>query len=109
MGVVARKPKKRVHREWFRCVDRGGRKSCPNCKAKLEPGELIWSWGEYVRAKFRHIEDVCKNCWGELVEKLKAHAGDCGCTFELEVRGAPRPAWLTMEHPACVTTPTDNR
>lgn len=98
MVAVKRKPKRRVHREWFRCVERGGRKSCPTCKAKIEPGEHIWSWGEYVRAKFRHIEDVCKNCWDALVVKLKDHAADCGCSFELEARGASRPTWLTMEN-----------
>lgn len=97
-------PKPRVHREWFRTVERGGRKSCPSCRAKLEPGEWIWSWGEYVRAKFRCIRDVCKNCWPEVQKRLKDHAGDCGCVFELEARGASRPAWMTME---CNTVPID--
>lgn len=51
--------------------------------------------------KFRHIRDVCKVCWPEVREELKAHAGGCGCTFELVAHGTTRPDWMTMdEHPA---------
>lgn len=103
MVAAAGKPKVRTHREWFRCVERGGRKSCPECRQKLAPGEWVWSWGQYVRAKFRHIKDVCKNCWPDLVKELKDHAAGCGCAFELEARGAPRPPWMTMEESCPVT------
>jgi len=89
-------PKQRIHREWFRRVDRGGRKSCSGCGAKLEPGESIFSHGEYVCAKFRRIQDVCKSCWPSVAKKLKEHVAGCGCVFELMVCGSPQPAWLSL-------------
>jgi hypothetical protein len=101
MPRLAKKPKPRVHREWFKPVSRGGRKSCPTCRAKLEPGESIWSWGEYVYGKFRAIRDVCKNCWSGLVSDLKAHTDDCGCTVELVPYHAAKPAWMTLGEPIC--------
>lgn len=95
--TTKRKPKQRVHREWFRTVSRGNRKSCPTCRAKLEAGEWIWSWGEYRYGKFRAIKDVCKACWPKLAVDLNDHTAECGCAVELEARGASRPAWMNLE------------
>lgn len=97
----ARRP--RVHNEWFRQVDRGGRKSCPSCRAKLEPGEKIWSWGEYLRAKWHSVKDVCKNCWPEVRKRLLAHEKDCpeNCTIELCGRGDQLPHWMTLGELVC--------
>lgn len=97
MPKVAKKPKQRVHREWLRVVSRGNRKSCPTCKAKLEPGEWIWSWGEYRYGKFRAIRDVCKTCWPNLAADLTDHTAECGCAVELVARGASKPAWMNLE------------
>jgi len=91
------KIKVRTHREWFRPVSRGNRKSCPSCKCKLEAGEWIWSWGEYRHAKFRSIKDVCKNCWATVRKDLVAHTANCGCSVELVCTGAVKPAWLQLE------------
>lgn len=90
-------PKARSHNEWFRTVELGGRKSCPECRAKLEAGEWIWSWGEYVRAKFHRIRYVCKACWPDVRDRLNSHTADCGCTVDIVCRGAPRPPWMTLE------------
>lgn len=89
-------PKQRTHNEWFFPVARNNRKSCSHCHAKLEPGESIWGWYEYVRAKKRHIRDCCKACFPEVKARLLDHTGDCGCAVELQVCG-PRVAWLTLE------------
>lgn len=92
-------PKQRIHREWFRPVKAGGRKSCPNCKARLEEGESLWQWGEYHYTKWRNVLSVpfCKACYEETVAKnLISHKGDCGCDFELVGKGHRLPEWLTI-------------
>lgn len=95
--------KQRNHNEWFTTVSLGKRKSCPCCKAKLESGESIWSWGEYVRAKWRTVKHFCKNCFVDEVQTpLASHTGDCGCTVSLVFKGASQPDWLVMPAtPAC--------
>lgn len=98
-----RKVKPRTHREWFRVVSRGNRKSCSHCRQKLDDKEWIWSWGEYRNAKFRSIRDVCKKCWPELKTELNKHVAGCGCKVEIECRGAEQPAWLNLGvEEACV-------
>jgi len=90
--------KLRQHNEWFRTVSMGNRKSCPCCHEKLEPGESIWSWGEYVCAKWRTVKHFCKNCFVKEVQTpLAAHAGPCGCTINLVGYRSSLPAWLTLK------------
>ena len=95
--------KMRIHREWFRTVSLGNRKSCPNCKETLPQGEKIWSWGQYVRAKWQTIQYCCGDCFPtDVIPRLREHAAGCGCTFALEVKlgfDEVRPAWLTLEEP----------
>jgi hypothetical protein len=94
------KPKIVIHREWFRTIKVGGRKSCPNCKVKLEAGESIWQWGNYVNAKWHNVLPVgfCKACYNESVRQpLIKHAKACGCKIELVgYQGVRLPAWLTI-------------
>lgn len=94
----------RQHNEWFRTVSLGGRKSCPECLSKLEPGEFIWSHGEYVRAKWRTVTHFCKNCFDYKVRgALVAHTSGCGCTVNLCQKGPePLPDWLSLT-PMCAT------
>jgi hypothetical protein len=93
--------KQRNHNEWMFPVSLGGRKSCPDCKAKVGPGELIWGWYEYVRAKKRLVRHFCKSCFPEVREKLNSHSGDCGCTVTLQICTTDdrKPAWMTLEQP----------
>ena len=92
------KTKLRQHNEWFRPISLGNRKSCPTCKNKLKPREMIWSWGEYHNAKWRTVKHFCSQCFAEEVRKpLLEHTGDCGCTINLVVREAPQPEWLTLK------------
>ena len=92
--------KPKVHREWFRSVSFGGRKSCPECHAKLLPGEWIWTWGEYRNAKFRAIQHFCKSCWPTIRLLLVEHADECGCNFEFCIKGGSiQPDWLTLAVP----------
>lgn len=97
--------KPRVHNEWFRSVSLGNRKSCPSCGDKLEPGEKVWSWGEYVRAKWRTVMHFCKHCYEKSVcAPLLAHAGPCGCKIELVAYGGERlPEWLVLVKPVIKT------
>ena len=91
-------PKLRNHNEWFTTVSLGGRKSCPLCKAKLGPREWIWSWGEYVRGKWRTVKHFCKECYPEEVRKpLLRHTEECGCNVTIVVKHAVRPEWLELE------------
>lgn len=74
------------------------RKSCPTCKAKLPPGEWVWSWGEYINAKWNTVTHFCINCFHEECQvRLNAHREECGCTFNLVAYGGdPLPDWLTL-------------
>jgi hypothetical protein len=92
-----RKVKERIHREWFRTVSLGNRKSCPSCGTKLAEGEQIWSWGEYVRAKWRTVRHLCSKCWSDVKADLIPHANECGCQFELVGYGGQKlPEWMTL-------------
>lgn len=94
------KVKVRVHNEWFRTVSLGNRKSCPTCSAKLPAGESVWSWGEYVRAKWHTVKHFCVNCFEDQVRKpLVSHAGPCGCQIQLQFRGETQPDWFTLADP----------
>lgn len=102
-----KKRKDRIHREWFRTIIAGNRKSCPGCHAKLESGELIWQWGEYVCSKWRNVlkGGFCKTCYHERVEvPMVQHRDECGCNFELVAYGGAKlPEWLKLgESGQCV-------
>lgn len=89
--------KVKVHNEYFRTVSLSKRKSCPSCHAKLLPAEQIWSWGNYVSARWYTVQYFCKQCWDECQQRLIAHAQPCGCTFQLiAYHGDKLPAWLTL-------------
>lgn len=89
----------------YTCVigNESSRKSCPTCKAKLGDGEWVWSWGEYLNAKWNTVTHFCRACFHEEVQvRLIAHRDDCGCDFQLVgYQGATLPDWLTL--PPCVT------
>lgn len=102
-------PKDRIHREWFRPIREGGRKSCPCCHEKLE-GESIWSHGNYVNAKWRTVGKFCRKCFGNIAEHLMEHKAECGCSFELVGYHCVLPRWLRLPRvcrkPVVVVTPT---
>jgi len=88
--------KQRNHNEWFREVSLGGRKSCPCCRAKLQPGESIWSWGQYVVGKWQTIKHFCKSCFvEEVATELTDHTATCGCTVSLQFQSR-QPQWLRL-------------
>ena len=89
-------PKTRVHNEWFQPLKLT---SCPcGCK-KTE----VFAWGEYVNGRWCTVGHFCKMCFSkEVVPRLIAHAGDCGCTFELRPRcGYSIPKWIKMPALKC--------
>lgn len=92
---MANKAKPRVHREHFRQVSLGGRKSCPSCGEKLNGGS-IWSWGEYVNAKWRTVKHFCEKCFPKIRLQLLEHKAECGCAFELKGYHCSLPKWLTL-------------
>lgn len=83
--------KPRNHNEWFRPIDRP--KHCPHCGAHAQ----VWTWGEYVRAKWRNVDHFCQHCFARIREQLNAHAGPCGCTITLVGYHCELPAWLTLK------------
>ena len=94
--------KQKVHNEYFRTVSLGKRKSCPHCGHKLHPGEQIWSWGNYVSAKWVTVDHFCKLCFDVpyrgVKQRLQAHSEPCGCAFELIGYGGEKlPTWLTLD------------
>jgi hypothetical protein len=101
---MARKNRPRIHNEWMRAVQRGNRKSCTECHEKLDPGESIWSWGEYHNVRFRNIRDVCKKCWPQLTKLLVDHERQCpeNCTIQIICMGSSRPWWMVLPREACL-------
>ena len=92
-----KKAKVRSHNEHFRQVSLGNRKSCPTCRCKLAENESVWSWGEYVRAKWHTVKHFCRECFEEEVRvPLLGHAGDCGCNIVLCGYHGKLPEWLTL-------------
>ena len=95
--------KQRIHNEYFRTVSLSHRKSCPTCKEKLLPGESIWSWGEYIFAKWRTVRYFCKCCYPEVQRDLTVHREECGCDFNLIMYGGEQqPEWLEL--PECTVS-----
>jgi len=80
------------------------RKSCPTCKAKLEPGEYVWSWFEYVNLRQQAITRFCKACFDQQVKsKLADHVESCGCEINFIYYSAPSsgvPEWLRWNAPS---------
>ena len=91
--------KQREHREWFRPVSLGNRKSCPSCHARLGDSECVWSWGEYVCGKWRTVRHFCRECWPLARAELNGHAGGCGCRIALVGYHCTLPGWLTLVCP----------
>lgn len=86
-----------VHNVYFRTVSLGNRKSCPSCKVKLPVGEKLWSWGEYQRGKWYTVQHFCSQCFAEVRARLKGHAFQCRCSFNLVgYCGEQLPVWLTL-------------
>lgn len=75
------------------------RKSCPSCKERLEKDEWVWSWGEYVNAKWRTVRHFCKHCFPEVRRDLQVHRDDCGCNFNLICKDSIEcPSWLRLDY-----------
>lgn len=88
--------KQRVHGEYFQPLVR---KVC-DCGQKTK----VWAWGEYVAGRWRTVMHFCEHCFpSRVLGRLSAHAGECGCTFELRARAGsgPLPAWLTLNDASC--------
>ena len=94
---MARKQAQRVHGEYFQAITR---KSCPCGSNSVRGGvkHQVYAWGEYVRAKWRTVDYFCEKCFQtRVIPQLIAHAGGCGCTFELRARsGHSIPSWIRM-------------
>jgi len=83
------------HNEWFRPVT----KTTCSCGQKKTQ---VYSWGEYVCAKWRTIDYVCQNCFPIVSERLQQHKKECGCEFKLiGYRGCSLPDWLKMPVQSC--------
>lgn len=96
--------KNRVHNEWFRPVVR---KSCPcgSNRKRNAPKNQVWAWGEYVAARWYTVDYFCEKCFQErVVPRLRAHAGECGCSFELKAKSGhgELPPWLRLQN-ACAS------
>jgi hypothetical protein len=59
-------------------VSRGGRKTCPTCKSKLNK-KSIYSQGEYINAKFKLCgPDFCYYCCSEFVDSIRQYEKTSG-------------------------------
>lgn len=88
-------PKLRQHNQYFRTVTA---RTC-NCGAQYKEGGHVWSWGEYVRAKWYTVKWFCEKCFHyEVKDLLTGHTDTCGCKVNLVgYQGQQLPEWLTLE------------
>ena len=87
---MSTKEKVRVHKEWFRLIQR---RNC-SCGKK---GVQVYSWGEYRNAKWNTVEYICQSCWKDWADKLKSHTKAAECRFELVGKDCKLPDWLTLD------------
>lgn len=93
MTVASRKQK--TYNAWFRTVSLGNRKSCPECKCKLPPGESIWTWGDYYRVKWHNVTHFCRQCFATKVfSRLYHHLQWFRCGLVVCAYREPLPDWL---------------
>ena len=81
-----------THHEYFQ---RLAETTCPCGVKKTE----VFSWGEYANGRWRTISYCCEACFTvRVVGLIEAHAGDCGCVFELRPRSGtgPLPGWIKL-------------
>lgn len=90
--TARRKPRLRVHREWFRTIQKT---VCPTCGSgdkrfsdpRINKPTTVLSWGEYVYGKWHTVMHFCQHCFPTEVEpKLADHVKKCGCSFEFVAR-----------------------
>jgi hypothetical protein len=83
--------KPRIHNEWFQPIVKT---SCPCGRKKT----TVVAWGQYVRCRWNTIDHCCQDCFdSRVVGRLLAHAGQCGCHFQLQARSGYRlPDWIRM-------------
>lgn len=83
--------KQRIHNEWFQKIVK---RTCPCGQKKTD----VFAWGEYHRARWNTIKHFCQACFPEIQNQLIAHAGSCGCEFNLTARSGhgPLPEWIKM-------------
>jgi hypothetical protein len=82
--------KARQHNEWFKLIVK---RTCSCGQKKTD----VYSWGEYIAARWNTIDYVCESCFPQIVNRLLSHAQDCGCEFNLiGYRGTILPAWLKL-------------
>lgn len=94
------KGKQQVHNEWFMSSSYPRCECGSNKASRAQAGQdaTVYIWGEYHNGKWRRIMTVCEACFNEqVIPKLKAHAGPCGCTFVLNARSGHSIApWLKL-------------
>lgn len=76
---------------YLRIVKLNNRKSCPTCKTKLDEDQSIYSSGEYIRAKWRNIENFCQHCFPQLNKKLRNEFDNLGYKG---YQGCKIPSWI---------------
>lgn len=83
--------KAKIHNEWFMSL----RKTTCNCGTKRTK---VFAWGEYQRTRWITISHFCQSCFPDIQAQLIAHAGSCGCNFNLTARSGhgPLPEWIKI-------------
>jgi hypothetical protein len=93
-----------MHNEYFRTVN-AVRCDCGRLIKKVRHGketgtiDQVWSWGEYVNARWHTVIWFCELCWEHRAKRrLLAHSDTCGCDFRLNGYGGEKlPEWLTID------------
>jgi hypothetical protein len=97
-SYLAQKPtSKQTKNIYIRTVSLGNRKSCPTCLQKLN-GDLIYSAGEYVNAKWNNIQHFCSLCFeSNLKRDCEVYRTKTGKEIEfVSYQGTKIPEWLKL-------------
>lgn len=75
------------------------RKSCPACLKKLPTNEAIYSYGEYIRAKWNTFTYGCVNCFDTCAKPMMVkYKNETGREINIiGYQGAQIPEWLKLD------------
>lgn len=90
----------RIHNEWFMPSASEKRCNCgSNVSSRTAAGHdpVVYINGAYIYGKWHREGLVCQSCLSTFIQRLRAHAAPCGCTFALQPRmGHTLPPWLML-------------
>lgn len=88
---------------WYMPVSLSNRKSCPQCKAKLQ-GRQIYGWYEYHAVRMYLIDYFCELCYIDVVldNRVIHQQIKQGVQHSHNVKYGAVPEWITAQYDTAV-------